>query len=162
MNNQLIAQECVDSFKTIEAGKNQLTPDLLRKSILEIEERMLSVPDEQKVALETSHHFADKVYVRTVFMKAGSLITGRIHKLEHVVIVSQGSASIICEERGSQFIKSPMVFISKPTVKRLLFIHEDMVFSTVHQNPDNLRDLDELEKQLILPDYEIIKQGEVK
>lgn len=162
MNNQVIAQECIDSFITVEAGKNQLTPELLRKSITDIENRMLAAPENEKIALETKHHFADLVYVRTVFMKAGSLITGKIHKVEHVVIVSQGSASIVCEERGAQFINAPMIFISQPMVKRVLFIHEDMIFTTVHQNPTNTRDLDELEKLLVLPDYELIKQGESK
>lgn len=159
MNNQVIAKTSPDHFITVEAGHNELTPDLLRKTIADIEQRILAVPDDQKVALETRHHFADKVYVRTVFMKAGSLITGKIHRVEHVVIVSQGSASVVCEERGPQEIKAPTIFISSPGVKRLLFIHEDMLFSTVHQNPDNLRDLKELEKQLTIPDYEIVKQG---
>lgn len=159
MNNQLITKESVNHFVTVEAGNKELTPDLLRKTILDIEQRILNAPEEHRLALETSHHFADKVYVRTVFMKAGSLITGKIHRVEHVVIISKGSASVVCEERGPQEIKAPMVFISSPGVKRLLFIHEDMIFSTVHQNPDNLRDLNELEKQLTLPDYELVKQG---
>jgi hypothetical protein len=158
-NNQIIAQECMDSFVTIEAGKNKLTPELLRKSISDIEQRMLEVPEEQKLALETRHHFADLVYCRTVFMKAGSLITGRIHAVEHVVVISQGRASVVCEERGSQELVAPMIFVSRAGVKRILFIHEDMIFTTVHQNPENLRDLDELEKKLILPDYELLKSG---
>jgi hypothetical protein len=159
-NNILVAKECMDSFVTLEAGKMEMTPEMVRQSISEIEAKMLSAPPEHQVALETVHNFADNIYTRTVFMKAGSLITGKIHKLDHVVIIQQGSASVISEEFGAKIIKAPMVFVSRPVVKRMLFIHEDMVWTTVHQNPTNTRDLDELEKLLILEDYKELKQGD--
>jgi len=162
MNNQLISTKCVDTFTTLEAGLNELTPKMIRESINDIEKLMLAAPAADKVAIETIHNFADNVYTRTVFMKAGSLITGKIHKLEHVVIIGQGSASVISEEFGAKVIQAPMVFVSRPVVKRMLFVHEDMVWTTVHQNPTNTRDLDELEKLLILPDYEQLPQGDDK
>jgi hypothetical protein len=139
---------------TVEGGKNALTPTMIRNSIHSLEEAMLKVPAKDQVALETMHTFADGVYTRTVFMKAGSLITGKIHKLDHIVVIGQGSASVISEEFGAKVIHAPMVFHSRPYVKRALFIHEDMVWTTVHKNPDNIRDLDILEKMLIAPDYE--------
>jgi hypothetical protein len=161
MNNQIIRfNENTNSFITLEAGKNELNPELIRNSISGIEKAMLGLPNESKLGLETMHTFTDGVYVRTVLMKAGSLITGKIHKLEHTVIISQGAASIVSEDGGAKFLTAPMVFISPANVKRLLFIQQDMVFTTVHKNPDNIRDLDRLEELLMLPDYEMATEGE--
>lgn len=162
MNNELTKTISVDSFLTVEGGKAELTPLMIRDAIGTLEKQMLEVPDEHKVALETMHNFTEGVYTRTVFMKAGSLITGKIHKLEHIVIIGQGRASVISEEFGAKEIKAPMVFVSRPVVKRLLFIHEDMVWTTVHPNPTNTRDLDILEKELILEDYEALTEGDKK
>jgi hypothetical protein len=155
-HKKIIVKENADgqSFLTIEGGFNSLTPKMIRQSIHSLEEAMLKVPAEKQIALETMHTFADGVYTRTVFMKAGSLITGKIHKLDHIVVIGQGSASVVSEEFGAKVISAPMVFYSRPYVKRALFIHEDMVWTTVHKNPDNIRDLDVLEKMLIAPDYE--------
>jgi hypothetical protein len=153
MNNQIIKSNGNDSFITLEAGKVELTPEIIRNSISNIEKAMLGLPSESKLALETMHTFADGLYTRTVLMKSGSLICGKIHKLEHIVVIGQGSASVVSEEIGSKFISAPMVFMSRPMVKRLLFIHSDMIWTTVHKNPTNTRDLDELESYLIASDY---------
>jgi len=154
MNNIVIQKNDEgNSFITIEGGFSELTPKMIRDSISGLQESMLALPQDKKVALETLHNFTDGIYVRTVFMKAGSLIVGKIHKLEHTVIIGQGSASVISEEFGSKIIKAPMVFVSRPYVKRCLFIHEDMVWTTVHLNPTNSRDLDFLESQIVAEDY---------
>jgi len=154
--NNIIVQETAkeNSFSTIEAGFNNLTPLMIRDAIGNLEKQMMKVPENLKFALETMHNFADGVYTRTVFMKAGCLITGKIHKKEHVVVIGQGSASVVSEEFGSKVIAAPMVFVSRPFVKRLLFVHEDMIWTTVHQNPTNTRDLELLEKELIAEDYQ--------
>lgn len=155
MNNLIVKQdETGKSFLTVEGGFSQLSPEMIRKSIHSLEKAMEAQPPDTKLALETMHSFADGVYTRTVFMKAGSLITGKIHKKEHIVVIGQGSASVVSEEFGSKTISAPMVFVSPPYVKRALFIHEDMVWTTVHKNPSNTRDLDVLESELIAKDYE--------
>lgn len=166
--NNLILKENDDGkrFFSIEAGVTPLTPEIIRSSIGQLQDAMVALPDATKIALETMHNFSDGVYVRTVFMKAGSLIVGKIHKLDHIVIIGQGSASVVSEEMGAQTISAPMIFHSRPYVKRALFIHEDMVWTTVHKNPTNTRDLDVLEKELIAEDYEEMKtenknEGEV-
>lgn len=160
MNNLIIKENTEGkSFITVEAGFNALTPQMVRDSISQLEQKMLAAPEEQKIAIETTHNFSDGVYTRTVFMKAGSLITGKIHKLDHIVVIGQGSASVVSEEFGSKIIKAPMVFVSRPYVKRALFVHEDMVWTTVHKNPTNTRDLDLLEKELIAEDYKEITEG---
>jgi len=157
--NNLIIKDGPDGnkFFSIEAGVTPLSPEIIRGAIGQLQSAMVALPQETKIALETMHNFSDGIYVRTVFMKAGSVIVGKIHKLDHIVIIGKGSASVVSEEMGSQVISAPMIFHSRPYVKRALFIHEDMVWTTVHKNPTNTRDLDILEKELIAEDYAELK-----
>lgn len=160
MSNIIIKKDdSGSSFLTIEGGHTELSQEIIRGAIGNLEKAMIALPDDQKIALETKHSFADGIYTRTVFMKAGSLITGKIHKLEHIVVIGQGSASVVSEEFGSKMIKAPMVFVSRPYVQRALFVHEDMVWTTVHKNPSNTQDLDILEEELIAKDFKN-KEGE--
>jgi len=156
--NQLVSGNAGDStFVTLEGGHGGLSPEVIRNSILGLEKAMCGLPDEAKMGLETMHSFAPGTYTRTVFMKAGSLVVGKIHKQEHTVIISQGAASVVSEDTGSRHLRAPLVFVSPPKVKRLLFIHEDMIFSTIHQNPTNTHDLALLEEELVLKDYAGVK-----
>jgi hypothetical protein len=95
------------------------------------------------------HFFADGVYVREIFMPAGAVIVGHIHKHEHVAIMQKGDISIY-DETGLQRMKGPHTFISKAGIKRALYIHEDTIFSTIHRlrDPDE-RDLDALKKEYV-------------
>lgn len=126
-----------------------------REKILELERRCMALPADQRFhQIPVTHHFTPGIYVRTCFMKQGELIIGKIHKLEHTVIISKGRARVASEEFGEALIEAPMVFNSPPGVKRTLLIEEDMIWSTVHPNPTNTRDLSVLEEQLIMKSYE--------
>lgn len=136
---------------------SELAPEALeiRQDILALEAACMAMPEEQRFhQLPLTHHFTDGIYVRTCMMRAGEIVIGKIHKLEHTVIISMGSAQVTSEEFGDRIISAPMVFVSPPGVKRALLIEEDMIWSTVHPNPTNTQDLAELEKQLIMESYE--------
>lgn len=107
--------------------------------------------------LDVMHHFTDGIYCRTVLMRAGEIIVGKIHKREHIVVVSAGRAQVISEEFGSKDIVAPMVFKSPPGVKRALLILEDMVWTTIHKNSTNTEDMAILEDELIAKDYDEVK-----
>jgi hypothetical protein len=46
-------------------------------------------------------------------------------------------------------IWAPNYFISKPGIRKVLLIHEDMRWGTTHLNPDDTQDIAKLEEQLI-------------
>lgn len=123
------------------------TPTEVRNQVTEFAESLKQFPQEE---LPVQHDFLDGVYMRTVFMKAGLVVVGKIHKQEHVAIISQGSATVITEH-GRQEIKAPYLFKSPPGARRALLIHEDMVWTTVHRSDHT--DLESLEEQLIAKDF---------
>lgn len=128
----------------------------IRESIHSLETTMKACPDSFDT-LEVMHHFTDGIYCRTVLMHAGELIVGKIHKREHIVVVSAGRAMVISEEFGAKEIVAPCVFKSPPGVKRALQILEDCVWTTIHKNETNTEDMSVLEEELIAKEYSEVK-----
>lgn len=112
----------------------------------------------EQVPLPLKHYFAPGVYIREIFMPAGTIVIGKIHKTEHFNILLQGRCSIV-SENDTHELKAPLTFVSKAGVQKALYIHEDMIWQTVHLTDE--RDLDKLEAQLIEPDgYPVFDRSE--
>ncbi len=93
------------------------------------------------------HYFAPGVYIREIFMSAGSVVIGKIHKTEHFNIIQRGVVSLVSEDGSREMLTGPVTFVSKAGVQKVLYIHEDTVWSTVHITEE--RNLEKLEEQLI-------------
>lgn len=116
------------------------TPDL-RERIVALEDEMLKMP---QVEIKTTHHFAPGIYMREIFIPKGVLLTGKIHKTEHLNILSQGRLSVLTEG-GIETLVASTVVKSQPGIKRAGYAYEDSVWITVHHNPENEQDLLKLE-----------------
>lgn len=97
----------------------------------------------------TNHTFTPGLYVRTIFMVAGSLVVSRIHKTEHPFIVSKGHCLVYSDNDGPVSIKAPYMGITKPGTHRVLLILEDTLWSTFH--PTDLTDVEEIENKILEP-----------
>lgn len=116
-------------------------------------QRMGNIPT---VEIPLKHRFAPGVYLREVFMPAGSFVIGHEHKTEHFNIIVQGVASVMMG--GKLFLlNAPHTVVSGPGVRKVLYIHEDCIWQTVHANPDNIRDLAKLDEMFVRhsPSYHI-------
>lgn len=101
-----------------------------------------------------THKFCDGMYVREIFIPAGVLLTGKIHKHEHPNFLLQGYASMITEDGGVEHVVAPMSIISPAGCKRAIYTHTDVRWVTVHLNPDDITDGDGLEAMIIAPSFE--------
>ena len=95
-----------------------------------------------------THTFLDGIYVREIFMPAGSLITSKRHKTRHPFSVIEGVVSVWVNGGKEQLIKAPYEGITEPNTRRILYIHEDCKWLTYHLNPDNV-DVSEIECRII-------------
>ena len=77
------------------------------------------------------HHFEGGLYTREIFMPKGQLISTGIHKKEHPYFILKGDISVLTSE-GIKRIKAPHNGITKPGTKRLIYMHEDSIWITVH------------------------------
>ncbi len=102
------------------------------------------------------HSYGDGCYIREIFMPKGTLIVSKIHKKTHPYFVMTGKASVVTED-GIEVIEGPYQGITKAGTKRSLYIHEDMVWTTVHVTEET--DLDKIENEIISKDFEAYDQS---
>jgi quercetin dioxygenase-like cupin family protein len=119
----------------------------VREQVMDIQEWMAEQP---QVDVPIEHWFAHGLYVRQMRMPAGQAFVGKIHKSEHIVIIAQGSITLLTDE-GVVKLQAPATFVSKPGAKRVGFVHEDLVMLNVHHSFET--DMEKLEQELIAPDF---------
>lgn len=147
---QLVAE------KTGGAVTKELTPLQIRAKICEVEAQMEEAV-ENNIMINTvdsyyiKHTFTDGAYVREIHIPAGHLVVGKIHRHEHLNFISKGRVTCITEEGGVEELTAPVTMISPAGVKRLLFTHEDTVWTVVHVT--NEKDLDKVEEAVIAKKY---------
>lgn len=144
----------VELFKLPE-GKIRTTPNPaeIREAILRLEAMMLSLPpatpDEiGAIEIVPIHHFSPGIYMREIRIPKGTLLTGKIHKEEHLNILSRGELAVITDQ-GPKRLLASSVIPSMPGIKRVGFALQDCVWITVHSNPLELRDPEALEDRLV-------------
>lgn len=135
-----------------------------RDKILALQAELAKLPSVEPF-ITVINHWAPGQYAREFRLAARphgderqSIVVGKIHRHAHVNVVSQGRATVYTED-GLMEVQAPMTFISQPGAKRVVLIHEDLVWTTVHNNPTDTRDLAQLEHELIAPDYEALEHA---
>lgn len=126
-----------------------------REQIIKLEQALKTLP---QLEIETNHYRVAGLYAREIRIPAGTILTGKVHKAEHLNIVSQGEI-IVWTEAGMKHIKAPFVLPSYPGAKRVGLALVDTVWVTIHATDKT--DLDELEEELIEPSNPAL-DGEVK
>jgi quercetin dioxygenase-like cupin family protein len=106
----------------------------------------LSIVDIPEIPIKNS--FADQIYIRQMTMKADQLVVGAIHNHQHVWFLLTGHVSINNNGEVIDYI-APCYTVSEPGAKRVIYAHEDSVFVNVHKNPLNVKDIKQLEKEIV-------------
>lgn len=104
----------------------------------------------EQISPEVIHHFAPGIYMREMRIKKGTLLTGKIHKTEHLCVLN-GDIEIASEDGKGRFT-GYLTFLSKPGVKRIGYAHEDTVFTTVHATYET--NIEKLESALAVDSFE--------
>lgn len=111
--------------------------------IVDLERAMLDMP---QVEIPTMHDFAPGLYIRTIEIPAGTVLTGQVHTTEHIFIVSKGDLTIATED-GLRRVQAPFQMVCRPGLKRAGYAHTDVVCTNVHITPET--DLSKLEALLV-------------
>jgi hypothetical protein len=116
--------------------------------ILALEKVLLTL---EQVECPVSHYHIDGVYVRSMFIPAGTVLTGAIHNKENVSILAQG---IIRVTNGteSKVISAPYIMVDQAGIKRLGVAETDVTFINVWRT--DLTDIESLEKELRSESFE--------
>lgn len=117
----------------------------LRDGIERLEAHMQQLP---QADIQTEHHFAPGLYTRTITIPAGATLTGRVHKTEHIFIVSKGEIMLATED-GVKHVKAPFQTVCRPGLKRAGHALTECVVSNVHITSET--DMSKLEAELVEP-----------
>jgi hypothetical protein len=100
----------------------------LRSGIVELEKLLI---DCVQAEMPLRHFFAKGLYARELTIPKNCVLTGAIHKHEHINIIVKGDISVATEQ-GVKRIQAPHVMVSEPGTKRAGFAHEETIWITVH------------------------------
>ena len=114
----------------------------LRDAIFKLEEQLLRLPQAE---IEYIHRFTPGLYTREMVVPAGVIMTGAIHKTQHISIFLEGRMVVPCEGSSKEIV-APIVEIANPGVKRVGVALEDVRWLTVH--PTDETDIEVLEDML--------------
>lgn len=154
----LNVQDPIESFgmstSIVELPPENLPAPIARGKILAIQRACQSLPDGERMdeSPPLKHWLAPGIYAREIHLPAQTLVVGRIHRHRHFNIISQGK--ITCyTEFGLETLEAPASFISEPGTKRVVYTHEDAIWTTIHPNPTNETDIATLEDMFTALDY---------
>jgi hypothetical protein len=100
--------------------------------------------------LPLNHIFTNGIYIRQAFAPAGSMFTTVHHNTEHPFILISGTTRVISNNEASS-ITGPFMGITQKGTRRLVYAITDAVYLTIHANPNNLTDPDEIIRNITIP-----------
>ena len=132
---------------TVQNGLNKMIDDGVIESTLEdcIVKHYFSPKDEK---------YGCCTYAREMLIPKGTLIIGKIHRHQHLNIISKGKV-VVYTEFGEKHLEAPITFVSEIGLKRSVYAIEDTLWTTIHLTEFvGEENLDKIEKEVISPDYQ--------
>ena len=113
-----------------------------REKVMRLERALTELP---QVECPVWHHFAPGLYARKMLIRKGTVLTGAVHKTEHLCIIS-GDIEVTTDDGMKRITDAHAILTSKPGAKRAGYAHEDTYWTTVHATDET--DLDKLVEEL--------------
>jgi hypothetical protein len=98
-----------------------------------------------------THRFTPGLYIREIFMPKNTILTSLLHLTTHPFFIMQGEFSVWHRGIEVQRIKAPYTGITEAGTRRLLYIHEDTIWTTCHVT--DLTDPDEIIESITSNDF---------
>lgn len=130
--------------KILDTIANPAKPKTKWVAINQLEQLISTLP---RMFGEVTERGTPGLYTREIFMPAGMLCTSRVHKIKHQFIVSKGSCTVYnTVDDTTALITAPYHGITEIGTRRVLYIHEDCVWTTAHPTDRINYDFDSLDK----------------
>ena len=116
---------------------------LVEPSLDELVPHMLK---EEQITCPVSHHFGPNVYVRAVFIPAGTIALGHAHRSEHLTNLVRGKMAVYTGAGEPVLKEGPDMFLS-PAGRKLVYTLEDCLVQNIYSTPET--DIETLENTLV-------------
>lgn len=106
-----------------------------------------------QVECRVEHEFSDGVYIRKMFVPAGTMVMGKRHRLRTYNILLSGEVTVYAGDgQPAKHLVAPATFVSEPLSRKLGLFHQDSVWINVH--PTQETDPAKIEAEVIVSDEE--------
>jgi len=105
-----------------------------------IQERLLAAPQEEAPVV---HTFGPGVYMRELFLKAGTYALGHKQRYEHMNVILKGHVKMLQEDGSMKDVKGPTIFTGLPG-RKAGYVVEDCVWINIYAT--NETDVSKLEE----------------
>ena len=104
------------------------------------------------VETSVSHYHTKDLYGRRVVVPTGTFFTTAVHKVDHISTALRGRITILNADGTSQEVVAPDVFVTLAGTHRVVYVHEEVEFLTVHhcEEQDNNKVADALTYKTML------------
>ena len=85
-----------------------------------------------QVNCPVTHRFTPGLYAREMFVPKGTILTGALHKTQHLFVISKGDISTWYPGGEVTRVQAPFTGVTEPGTRRLGYAHEDTVWTTFH------------------------------
>ena len=121
-------------------------------------ENFISTMPDAITEFDVTHYQIDGVYVRSLSIPAGMVLTGKIHNHEHIAILAQGTIRVHNGE-GFKEITAPCTWVEKAGIKRLGYALTDCTFINVIRT--DLKEISDIEKEAVSDTFEEFEQRRI-
>lgn len=122
-------------------------PRVTIDKVLAFEELLKQQP---QLDLKVTDHFSHGVYARELFIPAGTILTGEIHKHSNLNILLTGKIKVSIGDE-IELIVAPFIVVSPPGTKRVAETLTDCIWITIHGTFET--DVDKIRNEFIANSY---------
>lgn len=104
------------------------------------------------------HQFENGWYIREIEIPGDTIFIGREHLEGHMVELAQGKVIHI----GPDFrrpVEAPFVLHTRPGYQMVCYAITDVIGRTLHHNPDNIKDIEVLERRIFGSPQDVLDRG---
>jgi len=120
-----------------------LPKEISAEKVESLEKRML---EEQQVDCPVTHKFGPGIYIREVFLPAGTYVVGHHHNYDHMNVMLTGRIKFFGSDNQWTELKAPQTFVSAAG-RKVAFVHEDTIWQNIYATDKT--DADEIEKEIL-------------
>lgn len=104
-----------------------------------------------KAVCPITHRFTPGLYIREIFIPAGTLLTSMEHRFEHPFVVSLGRVKVSSGTEGSVVYEAPHTGITQPGTRRAMYAETDVIWTTFHVT--DLTDVEAIGESILMPHF---------
>jgi hypothetical protein len=120
----------------------------MKAKVVALQEQLLKLPQADIV---TMHSFRPGFYERTIVIPPWTVLTGAEHKTAYQVRIGKGTIAVNVDDGSVKIMSAPTVFGAEIGIQRALHsFEEEVIWTDIYPNHDNCRDIEELERRLIV------------